>query len=292
MVRQTSDIPNLPPRAEDSHKGSFGRALLIGGSRGMTGAIAMAGMSTLRGGAGLVSLAVPDRCLEVVASLNPCYMTTPLPCDGEGRLVTGALERIVALVDTMTAVACGPGLGRGEELDEVVRGLYVEIPRPMVCDADALNALSRAPEGLPLPTGPRILTPHPGEFDRLTGGGADRNMDRERLAIELAASRRAVVVLKGHRTLVTDGERWQRNETGNPGMATAGAGDVLTGVITALLCQGLSPWDAARLGVHVHGLAGDCAARRLSMISMTAADIIDALPEAWRQVQQHGGTAA
>ncbi|MFO7904224.1 MAG: NAD(P)H-hydrate dehydratase [Pirellulaceae bacterium] len=224
MAEQTHGIPNLPPRAENSHKGNFGRALLIGGSRGMTGAIAMAGMSTLRSGAGLVSLAVPDRCLEVVASLDPCYMTTPLPCDGEGRLAGGAGKRIMELADKMTAVACGPGLGRSDELDCVVRMVYVEVPLPMVCDADGLNALSHHPEGLPLPAGPRILTPHPGEFGRLTGGKAAGDADRERLAIELAASRRAVVVLKGHRTLVTDGQRWQRNETGNPGMATAGAG--------------------------------------------------------------------
>ncbi|MFW6171313.1 MAG: NAD(P)H-hydrate dehydratase, partial [Planctomycetota bacterium] len=176
------------------------------------------------------------------------------------------------------------------DLDRVVRRIYLEVRLPMVCDADALNALSRDPDGVPMSAGPRILTPHPGEFDRLTGAKAGG--DREQLAIELAASRQAVVVLKGHRTLITDGKRWQRNETGNPGMATAGAGDVLTGVITALLCQGLSPWDAARLGAHVHGLAGDCAAKRLSMVSMTAGDIVHALPEAWQQIHHQGATPA
>lgn len=286
MAEQTYRIPTLSPRAENAHKGNFGRALLIGGSRGMTGAIAMAGKSTLRSGAGLVSLAVPDRCLELVASLDPCYMTMPLPCDGAGRLSSGAADQVLEWGLNMTAGALGPGLGRSDVLAHLVRRLYVELPIPLVCDADALNALANQPEGLPQSAAPRVLTPHPGEFNRLIGRQA-RPADRQQLAIELAGNHQVVLVLKGHRTLVTDGQYWQRNETGNPGMATAGAGDVLTGVITALLCQGLSPWDAARLGVHVHGLAGDHAAARYSMVAMTAADLIDSLPDAWQQVQRN-----
>ena len=279
----TDNIPRLPPRADDSHKGHYGRALLIGGSRGMTGAIALTGMSTLRSGAGLATLAVPGVCLECVAGLDPCYTTIPLPCDPQGRVAEEAREQLIELAGRFTAAALGPGLGRGDGLDRLVRTLYTTLTLPMVCDADALNALAQHPDGLSSPGGPRIMTPHPGEFNRLTGGSASGPKEREELAHELARSHGIVMVLKGHRTLVTDGTHHQHNQTGNPGMATGGAGDVLTGVITALLCQGLGPWDAARLAAHVHGLAGDCAARRLSMVAMTARDIADSLAEAWRE---------
>lgn len=292
MGNQPENMPRLPARADESHKGSYGRALLIGGSRGMTGAIAMAGMSTLRSGAGLATLAVPDVCLECVAALNPCYTTIPLPCDREGRLVEDGQEQLIGLAEKATAVALGPGLGRSDDMDRLVRVLYTTVSVPMVCDADALNALARHADGLSSAGGPRVMTPHPGEFNRLTGGVAATPEERERLAHALALNHGIVMVLKGHRTLVSDGTRCERNQTGNPGMATGGAGDVLTGVITALLCQGLSPWEAARLGVHVHGMAGDCAASRLSMVAMTAADILDCLPAAWQRFQSRDAVPA
>jgi NAD(P)H-hydrate epimerase len=247
----------------------------------MTGAIVLTGLGTLRSGAGLVTLAVPDPCLETVAAHDPCYMTIALPDDTHGRLSRAAEEQLLELADHATAVGCGPGLGRSDALNQLVRALYTTVSRPIVVDADALNALAGQSAGLSTPGGPRVLTPHPGEFDRLAGRRAGSTEERQELAVELARAHDVVVVLKGHRTWITDGQESHHNETGNPGMATGGAGDVLTGVITALLCQGWDPLAAARLGTHVHGRAGDLAAQRYSAVSMTARDIVSCLPEAW-----------
>jgi NAD(P)H-hydrate epimerase len=165
-----------------------------------------------------------------------------------------------------------------------VRTLFTTLPCPLVVDADGLNALARCPEVLAAPGGPRILTPHPGEFRRLTSvpeADAQRQQNR---AIELARQHQIVIVLKGHQTLVTDGTRSVGNRTGNPGMATGGAGDVLTGIVTALVGQGLGAWEAARLGTHVHGLAGDLAAQQRTQVALTARDLLEYLPAAWRQL--------
>jgi ADP-dependent NAD(P)H-hydrate dehydratase len=276
-------LPRLPQRSADAHKGTFGLALIVGGSRGMTGAVALAGMAALRGGAGLVRLAVPDACVDTVAGFEPSYMTLGLPGDAGGRLAGAAFDAIVPLADGATVVACGPGLGRSLELDHLVGRLYQEVRRPMVVDADGLNALSTDADALNQPGGPRILTPHPGEFARLIGKKLDAQ-DRQSAAVELAARCRAVVVLKGHRTLITDGTRQAINTTGNPGMATGGTGDVLTGLITALWCQGLDAFDAARLGVYLHGLAGDLAAEELGQVSLIASDLVRFLPAALRRI--------
>jgi NAD(P)H-hydrate epimerase len=273
-------LPRLPPRKPDAHKGDFGLALVVGGSRGMAGAAALAGMAALRGGAGLVRLAVPDAVLETVAGFEPSYMTVPLAADGAGRIAAAAADRIVELAEPATAIACGPGLGRSADLNGLIAQLYQQIDKPMVFDADALNALSTQPDVLAHPGGPRVLTPHPGEFARLIGKklAADASSDA---AAQLAARCGVVIVLKGHRTLVTDGRCHAVNSTGNPGMATGGTGDVLTGLITALLCQRLVPLDAARLGVHLHGLAGDLAADKLGQVSLVARDLISFLPQAF-----------
>ena len=275
-------LPVLPPRRADSHKGDYGRAVLVGGSRGMSGAIALAGMSTLRSGAGLVTLAVPRSVQDVVSSFAAAYMTHGLD-DADGQFAAGASNEVVTFAANATALALGPGLGRSEALNEVVARLYRAIKQPMVVDADALFALAVKPESIVAPGGPRVLTPHPGEFERLTG---KRPADAERVNAAAALAqrdqmKRTVIVLKVHRTVVTDGTRYSLNQTGNPGMATGGSGDVLTGVITALLCQGLEPFDAARLGVHVHGLAGDLAAADLGQVSLIASDLIDYLPKAF-----------
>jgi ADP-dependent NAD(P)H-hydrate dehydratase len=275
-----NELPRLPPRRPDAHKGDFGVALIVGGSRGMAGAAALAGMAALRGGAGRVRLAVPDVVLDTVAGFEPSYMTAPLPSDAAGRIASGAFDRIVELAETATVVACGPGLGRSLELDRLVLRLYREIAKPMVFDADALNALAIEPETLVHPGGPRILTPHPGEFARLVGGRLAPDLHAE-AAVQMAARCGIVVVLKGHRTLVTDGARRAINATGNPGMATGGTGDVLTGLITAMACQHLEAFDAARLGVHLHGLAGDLAAEELGEVSLVAGDLILYLPDAF-----------
>lgn len=276
------DLPALPPRRRDSHKGDFGRALVVGGSRGMTGAIALAGLAALRGGSGLVHLAVPSSCLPIVAAIEPSYMTIPLAEDAEGRLDAAAADEIKRRrAPSATAVALGPGLGRSPGLTTLVVDLYGSLAQPMVVDADALNALADRQQALTEPGGPRILTPHPGEFRRLVPAavGADRR-DQESLAAQLAASVQGVVVLKGHGTMVTDGSRTFHNRTGNPGMATGGTGDVLTGLITALVCQGLGPYEAAVLGVFVHGLAGDLAAAHLGQMALIARDLVDFLAPA------------
>ncbi len=281
-------LPVLPPRRPESHKGDFGRALLVGGSRGMAGAIALAGMAALRSGAGLVTLAVPDACLEVVAGFDPCYMTVPLPCDAEGRLNWASQERIAVAARSATCLALGPGLGRSQDIERVVAWLYRNLAQPIVVDADGLNALSANADSLAYSAGPRILTPHPGEFRRLVGDQDQRikSEDLPREAIRLAQQHGIVLVLKGHRTLVTDGQRSIYNTTGNPGMSTGGSGDVLTGVIAALVCQGLEAYEAAQLGVYVHGLAGDLAAEQMGQISMTAADLVRHLASAFQRVQR------
>ena len=279
-------LPRLPPRQPDAHKGNFGAALLIGGARGMAGAISLSGMAALRGGAGLVKLAVPTSSQDVVASFEPSYMTVGLPCDDAGRIGLAARESIAELVEKSTVVGCGPGLGRSAELDELVVGLYTRLKPPAVFDADALNALAAQGDLLARPGGPRILTPHPGEFQRLIGA-RDRmsRQEMEQAAVELAARAGIVLLLKGHRTLITDGRRQAHNTTGNPGMATGGTGDVLTGLTTALLCQHLSPFDAARLAAHVHGLAGDLAAEELGEVSLIASDLVRWLPAAFQRLE-------
>lgn len=302
-VDNTINLPRLPERACDSHKGDFGRALLVGGSRGMAGAIALAGKATLRGGAGLVTLAVPESVQDIVAGFEPSYMTLGLPVDEHGALNyapdAAELEQ-AAIVSRATAAAVGPGLGQSESNRILVRVLYENLTVPLVIDADGLNCLDARRALLVQHRGERILTPHPGEFvhlmrDYLDHAPETRAQLRDQtgalcrealcqLAVKIAHACRIVLVLKGHRTLITDGQSAYLNATGNPGMATGGAGDVLTGVIAALLCQGLGPLDAARLGVHLHGRAGDLAADGLGEASMIASDLIEFLPQATREI--------
>jgi NAD(P)H-hydrate epimerase len=250
----------------------------------MAGAVALAGMACLRSGAGLVKLAVPVCVLETVAGFEPSYMTVPLPGDESGRFTADAATSLVELSGPATCVALGPGIGRSSDLTYLVRELYRQLTMPVVIDADGLNALADAPAGLKDAAGPRVLTPHPGEFSRLSGVNATNRDQQVKAAKKLAAEHQVVIVLKGHRTYITDGLRESLNTTGNPGMATGGSGDVLTGIITALICQGLSAFDAALLGAHVHGLAGDLAAKELGQVSLIARDLVGFLPLAFRSV--------
>jgi NAD(P)H-hydrate epimerase len=278
-----SQLPKLPPRQPDSHKGDYGRALLVGGSRGMTGAIALAGMATLRSGAGLVTLAVPESVLPIVAAYEPSYMTVGLPeAKGQvGQLKAAAHKQIRALAEPCQCIAFGPGVGRSEELTKLVGSLYETLEQPLVIDADGLFGLAQREEGLAGAAAPRILTPHPGEFKRLAQRAELSRGEAEALAERLAKDNNVVIVLKGHHTLVTDGTQSYHNTTGNPGMATGGSGDVLTGVITALVCQGLAPCEAAQLGVYLHGLAGDLAAEELGQVGTIASDLLRFLPRAF-----------
>jgi ADP-dependent NAD(P)H-hydrate dehydratase len=220
--------------------------------------------------------------LNTVAGFEPSYMTVALPADAAGRLAAAAYDEIISLSKSATVVACGPGLGRSEELNHLVGRLYRELQVPMVVDADGLNALSNKPDALRHPGGPRVLTPHPGEFARLVGKKLEGDQ-RQAAAVDLATRAGIVVVLKGHHTLITDGRRSAINTTGNPGMATGGTGDVLTGLITALWCQGLAPFEAAQLGVYLHGLAGDLAAEQMGQVSLVASDLVRFLPPAFQR---------
>jgi NAD(P)H-hydrate epimerase len=237
-------------------------------------------MATLRSGAGLVKLAVPASILDVVAGFNPCYMTTPLPANDAG-IAAAAREPLATLIAAADVVAIGPGIGRSDELTSLVCELWKTIPVPAVFDADALNALASQNGALPAAAAPRIITPHPGEFSRLTGVPASQTAAQRTAAIDWAARHHAVVVLKGHHSLITDGQQAVENSTGNPGMATGGSGDVLTGIIAALMGQKLTPFAAAQLGVYLHGLAGDYAAETLGEICLTANDLVGHLPAAF-----------
>ncbi len=271
-------LPSLPTRSPDAHKGDFGRLLLIGGSRGMSGAIALAGRAAIRAGAGLVRLATADVCQSVVAGYEPAYMTLALPSDRAGRISRRALDELLRESAKADVVAIGPGLGRCLGLDLLVRRLYQRVAATMVVDADALNALAATGVDLADHAGPRILTPHPGEFRRLCPGDAQASREQFEAAATAFANRtRTVTLLKGRQTLITDGAASFHNATGNPGMATGGMGDVLTGVIAGLLGQKLSPFDAARLGAHLHGRAADLAAVQRGQVSLAPSDVIDFL---------------
>lgn len=244
----------------------------------------LCGASALRSGAGLVRVATSAEVQPVVASFEPSYMTYPLPCDQEGLIdldrSRSTLERLIA---PASIVAVGPGLGQSEGIRRLVRFLITETDRPLLIDADGLNALASQQDLLCGLDRPVILTPHPGEFARISGKDvAEVQSDRIQHAAALAAlSEPLIVVLKGAGTVVTDGRRYYVNATGNPGMATGGSGDVLSGVISALVAQNLPAFEAARLGVFIHGLAGDIARDHHGEVGMIAGDIVDALPDAF-----------
>lgn len=274
-------LPSLPRRPADSHKGMYGSILVVAGGRGMAGAAALVGASALRSGAGLVRVASPSEVQPTVATFEPSYMTWPLPCDDRGFLDFPAcrsdLEDLLGMADVL---AIGPGLGRTEGVRAAVRWLLAEASLPTVLDADGLNAIADEPPLLKSLKRPVIVTPHPGEFARLTGRSTSEvRADREGSALALAQHENLIVVLKGDRTVVTDGRRLYVNTTGNPGMATGGAGDCLTGVIASMLGQKLPPFEAAQLGVYVHGLAGDIARDQNGVIGLIAGDIVDSLAD-------------
>ena len=328
-------LPSLPERPTDGHKGTFGTALCVGGSRGMSGAISLTGSAALVAGAGLTRLFVPEPILETVAGFAREYTTIPGACDASGRLTSAALEAILTEAKGATALAVGPGFGRSAEATRLVVELFFELERPAVFDADALNALAEAgvfDESTEKsekndaiserfvgrkPRGARILTPHPGEFARLTGakptgdraaridaatafaerlerlfgdGSAFENRRLGETQVEsgegengdaLGGGSAFDVALKGAGTVVADGRGAAFvNETGNPNLATGGSGDVLTGVIVGLLAQGAAPLDATRSAVALHGLAADLRATLCSR-GAVASDVVRFLPVAF-----------
>lgn len=289
MTTHVHDVPRLPARPRDAHKGTFGNVLVVAGSVGMAGAAVLAGSAALRGGAGLVRVAVPEPILPTVAAAQPCYVTAALPADGQGRVSSAAVPVLLALAETADAVVLGPGLGGGPDVAVVVREMLGCSRLPLVLDADALNSLAGRTSPLRDHKGPRVLTPHPGEFARLTGRDvASVQRDRVALASAFALGHGGVLLLKGADTVVTDGARVYVNATGNPGMATGGVGDVLSGLLGALLAAGVAAFDAAVLGAHLHGLAGDRARDRKGETALIATDVLDHLADAFVAHQAKG----
>jgi hydroxyethylthiazole kinase-like uncharacterized protein yjeF len=271
----------VPPREAGAHKGSFGHVCVVAGSRGMTGAAHLAGMAALRSGAGLVTVATPESCVPIVASMGAEYMAVGLCQNSDGRVTRGASD-VIAGIDC-DVLAIGPGLGTGLGPRRVVEDVVANSTHPLVVDADALNVLGAGAPRLRARKGQVIVvTPHPGEMARLVGSTvADVQLRRIDVAGAFARERGIIVVLKGHRTIVAapDG-RIFINSTGNPGMATGGSGDVLTGAIAAWMAQLADPVDACRLAAYLHGAAGDIAAGVEGQVAMTAGDILRHMGEA------------
>ena len=279
----------LPRRPRSAHKGTFGHAGLIAGSVGKTGAAAMAAQAALRAGAGLVTVATPASVNDILEAKLMEVMTMPMPETKARTLARSALDRLLLFANARSAIALGPGLTTHPETIDLIHALVPRIERPAVLDADALNAMAGRVDLLRECKTPLILTPHPGEMARLEENATPQmiNADRVGVATRFARVRRVFVVLKGARTVIANPDgQVAICPTGNPGMATAGTGDVLTGMITGLLAQGLSPWDAACCGTYLHGLAGDLAAARMGTTGMIAGDLIDQIPHAITQTIQ------
>ncbi len=275
-MNEIHDIPALPPRPEDAHKGTFGTLLILGGSTQMIGAPMLAARSAYRAGCGLVQVAMPQAVLAPALAIVPEAIGL--------RLVgkEGDVRRLSAAIGRADAVVAGPGLGQEPEAEALLRAVY-SAAKPAVLDADALNLLA-AREKWPAFNSPAVLTPHPGEMKRLARHlGRDEVPSDDQRRIELAAQAAGafgcVVVLKGRRTVVSDGERYRVNTTGDDSLAKAGSGDVLSGLIGSLLAQGMSPLEAAVCGVHYHGLAGEAAGRALGRRAVLAMDVADRVGE-------------
>ena len=288
--------PLIGPRPRDANKGSFGHVLVMGGSLGKAGAAAMAGMSALRAGAGLSTIATPKSVLSTVAGFHPEVMTEPCDETDAGTISLRALEyaHMDNLVKGKTVLAIGPGISRHAETAEFVRTVVQKYSTPIVLDADGLNAFEGVAEKLNGKGRALVITPHPGEMARLTGLSVPQvQRDRIGIARSFAREHQLIVVLKGHRTLIAqpDGEVWV-NTTGNPGMATGGTGDILTGMVAGMMAQHPSQMlEAVASAVYLHGLAGDVACETMGEQSLVATDLIKALPEAFRRTRKEKGNS-
>ena len=264
----------LPDRNPWAHKGDFGKILLLCGSRGYTGAAALAAMGALRSGAGLVYLGVPDCIYDIEAVKLTEPVVFPLPDNGK-TLSESAIPEILELLSKMDAVLIGCGLGQSDGTLAVVKTVLDNYQGTVVLDADGINVISQHKDILRGRTGTTILTPHDGEFRRIAGILGE---DRPDSAAELARDLGCIVLLKGHETLITDGHTCYRNTTGNPGMAVGGSGDVLAGIIVSLLGQGIAPMEAAACGAWLHGAAGDVCAKEIGQYGMLPSDMLHVLP--------------
>lgn len=269
------DVLNiLPDRRSDSHKGDYGKILLLCGSRGYTGAAALAAMGALRSGAGLVYLGVPESiyAIEAVKLTEPVVFPLPDQC---GMLSADALAQLSDMLPRMDAVLIGPGLGISEGTSQIVQYILKEAKCPVVLDADGISIAASHKDILRERTSATVLTPHAGEFSRLTG---TMPTDRVSNAKDAARDMNVIMVLKGHETVITDGKCCYINNTGNPGMAVGGSGDVLAGVIVSLLGQGVDPLLSAACGVWLHGAAGDVCAESIGQYGMLPGDMLNVLP--------------
>ena len=264
----------LPDRDQHAHKGDFGKILLLCGSRGYTGAAYLAAMGALRCGAGLVFLGVPESIYAIEAVKLNEAIVFPLP-DAAGKLSAEAIPEILERLPQMDAVLVGPGLGQSASVFKVVKTVLENTACPLVLDADGINLLAAHKDILRGRTAPTILTPHGGEFVRL---GGQAGMDRQAAAEAMARDLGCILLLKGHNTVITDGTVTYINPTGNPGMAVGGSGDVLAGIITALLGQGIGPLEAAACGAWIHGAAGDICAAEIGQYGMLPTDMVAVLP--------------
>lgn len=263
----------LPDRAADAHKGDFGKILLLCGSKGYTGAAYLAAMGALRSGAGLVFLGVPESIYAIEAiKLNEAIVFS-LP-EEDGKLSADAVPAILERLPKMDAVLIGPGLGQSNGVLQVVKAILEQADCPVVLDADGINLIAAHKDIVRGRTAPTILTPHAGEFGRLGGNPEERTVAAEAMAKDLGC----IMLLKGHHTVITDGCTTYINTTGNPGMSVGGSGDMLAGIITALLGQGIAPLEAAACGAWLHGAAGDICAAEIGQYGMLPTDMLNVLP--------------
>ena len=270
----------LPVRARNSHKGNFGRVLLLCGTLGLSGAAVLAAKAASRTGSGLVYVGVPEAIYPIVAAHCMGEIVFPLACDDGGQLCLRAREEIARRLQHMDAVLLGPGLGRSEEVAALVTWLLKTCALPLVLDADGINALENHIDVLRGSTCPVITTPHDGEFIRM--GGDPMASDRIDEARQFAARTGCILLLKGYRTITTDGLNVYLNTTGNPGLAKGGSGDVLAGILTSLLGQGVMPLEAAAAAAWIHGAAGDLCAGEIGEYGMTPEDLLSRIPRLLR----------
>jgi hydroxyethylthiazole kinase-like uncharacterized protein yjeF len=284
------NIKFLKDRKKDTHKGDYGHLLIIGGSPGLTGAVCLAGISALRSGCGLVTIGIPETLNHIIEIKLTEVMSLPLPETEEHFISEKAVDKVLKFInEKIDAVLIGPGISLNSETKKFVNKIITEIDRKLIIDADALKIISENIDILKKLKVKPVLTPHPGEMKYLTGFEISYiQKNRKEIAEKFAREYNVVLVLKGYRTVVTDGKNTYINLTGNPGMATAGSGDVLAGIIGSFLAQGEDEFISAKYGVLIHGLAGDIAVKEKGETSLIASDIIEKLPFVFKYLKRKG----
>lgn len=280
-----SIVKSMKPRERDTHKGDYGHLFVLAGAMGFTGAAYLTSQASLLSGSGLVTLGIPESLNDVMELKLTEVMTLPLKETGLRTLSTSCEKQVLSFASKISAIAMGPGLSRNSDTQRLIRSLVSKITKPLVLDADGINAFEGLGSKLRKRRCQIVITPHPGEMSRLIGKKTEYiQKNRVSVAKKFSKEINGVVVLKGHKTVVAYKDMFYINESGNPGMATGGVGDVLTGIIASLIGQGLDPFGAAKLGCYVHGLAGDLAVREKGEISLTATDILSYLPKVFKKL--------